>query len=165
LKSIALTKGYHALVDDDDFDKVNQFKWSAYEDPKGDGTLYNVYARRNIKPEHGNRTKQFLHRFILGVVDPTVKVDHTDRDGLNCGKENLRIATVSQNQGNRIKSVGTSSQYKGVSWVGHIHKWRARIKVNNTLIHLGCSNSEIKCALMYDEAAVKHFGEFALCNF
>src|SRR5580658_2281017 len=104
MKIVKLTKGYEAVVDDEDFLRVSQFKWHVAEIKRRDGSVRNVYARRST----GKYTNQLLHRFILGIDDPTIEVDHRDNYGLNCRRGNLRVATGSQNYGNSRRRLGTS---------------------------------------------------------
>jgi hypothetical protein len=88
VKTIELTKGYVALVDDEDYDRVNQFNWYA-----NDSDLPVVYAERKIRTDSGEQTSITMQRFILGVTDPEMQVDHRDRNGLNNQKYNLTPAT------------------------------------------------------------------------
>ncbi len=104
---------------------------------------------------------QRLHRFLLGLTDPKIIVDHEDRNGLNNQRGNLRVATKSQNEANSCKQHGTTSRFKGVSWNKRGGKWEAQIAHR----HLGCFADEMSAALAYDTAARKHFGEFCNCNF
>lgn len=60
-KKIYLTQGYVALVDDEDYERVSQFKWYA---SIGGGL---VYAKHHIFKK-GKRTTEFLHRYILNVT-------------------------------------------------------------------------------------------------
>lgn len=78
MKEIPLTRGYVAVVDDEDYALVSQFEWH----PKIDG--------ESICAVHGSQTQQLMHRLILGV-DPTVIVIHKDRNGLNNRRSNLHI--------------------------------------------------------------------------
>ncbi len=142
-----------ALVDDEDYERVCQHKWHAVEDNNGV-----VYAAT-----YALRTR--LHRFILGITDPKLQVDHEDHNGLNCQKNNLRRCSYGQNQSNRKKKNNCSSRYKGVYRVKRSNRWHAQIRVNYKSIHLGYFPSERGAALAYDTAALKYFGEFALCNF
>jgi AP2 domain len=158
VKTIQLTQGFVALIDDADFERVSAHKWSATK------TKTNVYGIRKIRRGDRNTTSQLLHRFIMGVTNPKLDVDHEDHDGLNCQRYNLRVATRTQNNANRLKSVG-ASQYKGVSWDTSRRKWRGCITLNGRTKHVGRFADEISAALAYDAAARAHFGEFALCNF
>lgn len=91
----------------------------------------------------------------------SLDVDHVNgvQDTLN-----LRLATPSQNQGNRKKSRSKYSEFKGVTWDQSRNKWKAHIMVNKKTINIGRFDSEIEAAIAYNSAAVKHFGEFAHLN-
>lgn len=93
--------------------------------------------------------------------DPMCGVDHINGNGLDNRRVNLRLATSLQNQGNSRKRRNASSYYKGVSWYKPLKKWRAQIKVDKHVIHLGYFVSEEEAAIVYQEAAIAHFGEFA----
>jgi len=158
MKTIALTQGFVALVDDDDYDRVSAFKWTASK------TKDTVYAVRKVKTASGRTTSQLLHRFITGVTSPRVQVDHRDHNGLNNQRDNLRPGVCGENCGNRKKSRG-ASQYKGVSWDSGRGLWLAFITVHNTSRFLGRFHDERDAALAYDTAARASFGEFANTNF
>lgn len=149
MKKIALTgmygNGKFAIVDDDDFDRVNKFKWY----------LSGKYPAKSlgVRP---NRTKIYLHTFIMNTPKGMV-TDHINGDELDARKSNLRICTVSQNTMNSKKSKNTSSKYKGVC---RINPWRAYIGRRI----LGHFSSEIEAAKAYNEAAIKEYGEYAKLN-
>jgi len=83
-----------------------------------------------------------MHRFIMGVTDSKIQVDHKDRNAtLDNREENLRIATHAQNQRNVGPNVRNRSGFKGVSWDKAAGKWRTRIQFNGKQIHLGLFNS------------------------
>jgi hypothetical protein len=92
-------------------------------------------------------------------------VDHINHDKSDSRTKNLRIATISQNGGNRLKQRGASSKYKGVSWHKLNSKWQCAIMVHKKAKHLGYFNSEIEAAKAYDEAALKYFKDYAYLNF
>jgi len=157
LKRIPLTQGKFALVDDANFEAVNQFNWYAFKNRRG------WYASRTITVSPGHRKNLYLHQVILPGIP---QIDHRDGDGLNCQRHNLRPATHTQNQwGFKRKRVGASSRFRGVNWKARNRKWQARIRVNQQLFYLGLFDSEIKAAIVYDVAAKKFFGDFASPNF
>ena len=158
MKTISLTQGFVALVDDADYDRVSAFKWSATK------TKTNVYGVHKVRTPAGRTTSQLLHRFIMDVTHPRIDVDHEDHDGLNCQRRNLRACVRGENNGNKRKSRG-ASQYKGVSWDSSRRLWRAFVTVHNTSKFLGRFQDEREAALAYDAAARAAFGEFANCNF
>jgi AP2 domain len=158
MRTIPLTQGFVALVDDADFLGVSRFKWFADVKPK------TVYAIRAVRKDDGTKTSQYLHRLIMGVTDPKVQIDHEDHNGLNCQRYNLRPATNQQNTHN-ARSHGGTSAYKGVTWDRAKGKWRARFSVEGKRRSLGYFDSEVDAALVYDTAAREHYGNFAYTNF
>jgi hypothetical protein len=157
MKTIPLTQGFVALVDDAVYDRVSAHKWSATK------TKNNVYGIRKLTTPGGRSTSQLLHRFIMEVTDRRIDVDHEDHNGLNCQRYNLRRCVRAENDGNRRKTRG-SSQFKGVSWSKDKGRWRACIRIERT-VHLGYFEDEVQAALAYDAAARTRFGVMANCNF
>jgi len=155
-KEIPLTRGKVALVDAEDYEWLSQFNWYAAQLRPG---LF--YAMRNDYVG-GTSRSVYLHRLVMRAKRGQY-VDHTNGDGLDNRRENLRFCTNAQNLQNQHRTSG-SSPYKGVSWSKRARKWTAQIKANR-LIHLGYFNSEKKAALAYDEAARRLFAEFARPNF
>ena len=106
-----------------------------------------------------------MHRQIMNAPKGT-PIDHKDHNGLNNTRENLRLATISENARNCEKTKRpTSSKYKGVCWNKKSKKWQAHIHYNGISIHLGLFDSEEDAAKAYDEAAKIYHGEFAVLNF
>jgi hypothetical protein len=90
----------------------------------------------------------------------TVMIDHRDGDPSNNRWDNLRPATVSQNNANRRPNRNNKSGFKGV--VRHrIGRWCARIKKNGRRYHLGSFATPEEAHAAYVAAARKLFGEFA----
>lgn len=87
MRRIKLTKGKFALVDDEDFERVNALKW--YASLESRGTKW--YAVR-----HDKNGKMRMHRFVMGLpngkIDPRV-VDHLNHKSLDNRKCNLEITT------------------------------------------------------------------------
>jgi hypothetical protein len=151
-RSIALTKGKESVVSDQDYDRLNQHKWFAKQDNKG-----NWYACR-VENEHLIQ----MHREIMNAPDD-MKVDHQDGDGLHNWRENLRVCTNAENSRNRRINKNNTTGYKGVTL--ERGRYRARIKVLYRLIDAGLYDTPIEAAHAYDQAARKHHGPFARLNF
>jgi len=138
------------LIDDDDFEKINKFKW---------------YISRSAKDKYyiANRNGQRLHRLITDCQDG-MEVDHINGNTFDNRKVNLRICSRSENSMNRKKSNNKSSIYKGVSLYKRDMNWVSYIKINGKKISLGYFETEKEAAFAYNTAAIKYFGEFALLN-
>jgi hypothetical protein len=95
---------------------------------------------------------------------PSFDVDHKDLDKSNNRINNLRESTRSQNMANVPPPKNNKSGFKGVCWDKQHGKWRSKICVNYKYITLGVFASKEEAARAYDDAAVKHFGEFARLN-
>ncbi len=168
MKEIPLSQGKVALVDDEDFERVNQYKWCAMKCGK---TFYAV-RNRSIKTCHESGKTQklkrkliLMHRFIMNALDD-VWVDHVNHNGLdNRRSANLRICTPRQNHMNQIPCRGETSKYKGVTWFKRDGLWVAQIYYKGKHFHLGCFTCEIEAAKTYDRRAREMFGPFAYCNF
>lgn len=152
MKEIALTRGYVALVDDDQYERIAACKWYAAVQPNY------VYAARC-----SNKRIVWMHRVILDARLGE-NVDHVDGDGLNNQRSNLRLATRSQNQQNQRKKSPASSRFKGVSWNKGNRKWESNIQHHHVRSHLGSFTSEVDAAKAYDSMAYRLFGEFAKLN-
>lgn len=159
-RRISLTRGKYAIVDDDDFRWIRDYKWYF-----GGGG----YPARGIDAGNDNVITVYMHRLIMKARNEE-KVDHRNGNTLDNRKVNLRMATTSQNGANSRKSGKrsgrtTSSRYKGVCWVSSQKRWRAYITVNKKRHHLGRFTDEKEAAKAYDAVALYHFGEFAMLNF
>lgn len=157
MKLIPLTQGQYAKVDDEDFERFGKFKWFA----NWSSSLDSFYAVRNVRGSNGKQTLLLLHREILGVTNPRIKVDHRNHDTLDCQRYNLRPATNSQNMANR-KGLGknNTSGYRGVCWRKDCNRWQARIGVEGRMINLGFFDNIINASEAYSRANRSYFGEF-----
>lgn len=147
------------LVDDDDFEELNKFKWVIQK------TNDNYYATRSIRVDNTKRMGIQMHRTVMKLKQGDgLIVDHKNHNGLDNRKENLRIVTASQNNQNRRSRKNSTSKYLGVCWFKRDKKWQAAIKTGGKQIKLGFFISEIDAAKAYNQAALKYFKEYANLN-
>ena len=156
MKQVPLTQGYIAIVDDEDFEKIKHHKWSITSNKE----KTHVYARAKIA---GKTIK--LHRYILGLTDKSMVVDHIDHNGLNNTRSNLRVCTLKENQANQKPKKNAASKYRGLAWNKQRLKWQVSIKVNGVQKYLGIYKNEDEAARVYDKHAKIQYGEFAYLNF
>jgi hypothetical protein len=157
-RKIRLTEGKFTLVDQNDFYRLNIFQWFA--EGKGD----RLYAMRPLLSRDKPSRMVRMHRDITNAP-PGILVDHKNGNGLDNRRDNLRLATHTQNMQNRRKLKNTSSKFIGVHFDKHSAQWRARITYKAKKLHLGRFDNEIAAAKAYDAVARKYHGEFARLNF
>jgi len=147
-----LAAGRFAVVDDNDFGYINQFRW-----------FFNgryIY-RRNCTNSSLPKTV-LLHREIMGF--PVGKlVDHEDRNPFNNTKRNLRVCSSSQNNVNRGKINGTINNFKGVNRSGN-GAFKAEIKFGGKQIYIGSFYSELYASYAFDIASLIINEEFSSLN-
>lgn len=145
-KLIPLSNGEFAMVDNEDFDMVKDINWT---------TNNYGYVR--------NASLGMIHRFIMTTPDE-LDIDHINHNKLDNRKNNLRVATRSQNIINTRPRKGTS-KYKGVCWIKNNRKWLGYVNLNGKRFRLGLFTNEVECAKARDRKALELFGDFAYLNF
>lgn len=158
MKSIPLTKNQFAIVDDQDYEYLIQWKWYATMGNAG------YYAKRASR-KSGKQFDVLMARVILGVTDSKIFVDHKNQNTLDNRRENLRICSNAQNTCNRRSAKGSTSKYLGVSFFKKLRKWKAQTQKHGKRIYLGLFDKEEDAAKAYDTAAKQYHGEYANLNF
>lgn len=156
MKTIQLTKGGEAIVDDEDYEELLKTKWCLSS---------TGYAVRGYY-EGGKMYTKSMHRVLMGNPKG-LSVDHINGNRLDNRKENLRVCTHQQNIFNQKVRVNSRSGYRGVifdNYKPRTKKWRATIKCNNTKEYLGHFLTKEEAALAYNAAAIRLFGSYAHLN-
>jgi len=156
MKEIRLTNGGVTLVDDEDFEELNKYKWFSHKEG------HTAYVWRHEYKGFRQYGIVKMHRQILKPSKCEL-IDHKDRNGQNNQRSNIRICTSSQNGMNSFFRIGASI-YKGVSYHSQNKRWRATINLNGKQISLGCYSKPEAAAIAYNKAAVELFGEFVRPN-
>jgi len=154
-RRIPLTRGLFAIVDAADYDELSKYKWYAQWHPR----TKTFYAHRCYGVR--SRSAMSMHRHLMGLKPGDGKCcDHINQDTLDNRRQNLRIASLSQNMANRRRHKTNKCGFKGV-FLSRPGKWRAQIQVNNEPHHLGYFSSPQDAYEAYKRAAYKFFGEYA----
>lgn len=160
MRRIKLHKYGYALVDDEDYEYLNQFKWHL--------TARGYVGRSVWVKGTGKGTTILMHRELL-KVSKGFEVEHADQNRLNNQKSNLRPATRSQNMANvrRVKATNAHSKYKGVSRLTRPNlknQWLAYIKIDYQMIYIGYFKDEKDAAHCYNQFAEQLYDNFACPN-
>lgn len=156
--TILVVSNGHVLVDEADAESLSRHRWFITKAVPG----HRAYAKARI-----DGTFTLMHRLLMRSPAGCT-VDHLNGDTLDNRRANLRIATRSQNAANSCKRVPGHSRYKGVTIDVHTpnrNNVRAILTKNGKWVLNRYFATEVEAAHAYDEAARKHFGEFARLNF
>ncbi len=157
-KSISLTQGKNAVVDDKDFEWLNSRKWHFDNTGYASTTLHlgRVNGKKKIQ-------KVLMHRVIAQTPSGLV-TDHINGDRLDNRSVNLRICTQGENTRNRRLRKGNDTGYHGVSWWKRDANWSSQITINRRNIRIGYFETKEQAALAYNHFASVYHGEFATLN-
>ena len=159
-RRIPLTKGKFAIVDPEDYEHLNIYKWHASKNAS------TYYAKRNLYPKKKSMPGSVsMHRQIMNAP-AGLFIDHINYNGLDNRKANLRFASRTQNNRHTRRTLNPGkSKFKGVSWYNREKRWVVRITANGRTRYVGYFKDEIEAAKAYDHATKKYHREFAALNF
>jgi hypothetical protein len=153
LAYITLCNSERAVIDAADAEWASQFSWSA-----------NCGYAATRLPARDVWVTRKLHRMLLGVIDPSIQVDHIDGNRLNNRRSNLRLCTQKENVRNRGKLPSRRTRFIGVMPRAS-GSFQAYISQDGKRRCLGTFDCEFVAAHVRDLAAVRAHGEFARLNF
>lgn len=159
-KKINVVGGHEAIVDAEDYERVNSKRWWL----KKSGSGRSNYAY-NVQVKNGKQIRTSMHRFILEI--PFVRgfvIDHKNGNGLDNRKKNLRICTLSENAMNSRTPKNNSTGHKGVSFNKNTNKYQVHISFKNKQIFIGQFSNKIYASIAYNTAARIFHGKFAKLN-
>lgn len=155
MKKILLTQGQFAIVDDEDFEELNKFKWHARKDTKS-GDFYSCRNKRvNIDKKYVQ-----MHRQVMEYPKGKM-IDHRNHNTLDNRKCNLRVCTNSQNQMNAKLSKTNKSGVTGVYFSKKVKKWVAQIRADKKQKYVGIFTDKDDAIKARKEAEEKYFKTFA----
>lgn len=150
-REVPLTKGAVALIDDEDWPLVSQFRWAKL----------GKYAVTSVKVPGSKPKMLSMHRLILNTPKG-MWTDHANGDGLDNRRSNIRVCTPSQNAMNRPRVRG-EVPLRGV--VAANGAYRAQIVADATIYILGIFADAEDAGRAYDAASRLVHGEFGHLNF
>jgi hypothetical protein len=156
---LELTRGYRTTIDANMYNLIRPHRWHVMT---SNNKQYAIHTKRiNKDVNHGKNKCIMMHRLIMGVKEYNgTVIDHIDGDGLNNRKSNLRVCTHSENHMNQKVRINSFTGLKGVFYDKRRNYYYSSIIVNSKCIYLGSFESPDMAKKAYDNAAIKHFGEF-----
>lgn len=165
MRTIKLTNGMEAKVDDSDYERLSAYRWYGTEGRRGAW-----YAQRQWdEPLPGGGRKHFVREMQRDVLDPTMVAtrdmisDHRNHDTLDNQSHNLRWKNYRGSVLNRRQFLNNTSGYRGVSWERSSGTWRVAIR-SLGVRYVTHRADLLEAARAYNELARIHHGEEAVLN-
>lgn len=143
--------------DKEDYIKIKDYNW--FKNDQG-------YFLARICSKEGEWKTIRLHRVVMDENRKEIEVDHIHgkESRFDNRKNNLRLATHSQNNINKGNQKNNTSGVRGVNFDKNTQKWRARITKNKINYELGYYNTLEDATKARKEAEEKYFGEWSYDN-
>jgi hypothetical protein len=149
---VALGRGSHVLVDDDDYEAASRWPW----------TMNSKGYPEHRRMEGGRRISLLLGRYLTKCPKNLV-VCYLNLNPLDCRRQNLLVCKKSQQLLNQLERHNASG-FKGV--VKHRRRWSARAwDEHGHKVHIGHFVTPEAAARAYDDFVRQRFGIFARYNF
>lgn len=110
MKIFTMTCGAEVMLDDEDYDRLPKTGWYLSQKKRSDSNQ----DRKTVYAVHDDYGR--MHRWILGITDPKILVDHIDHNGLNNQKSNLRIVSSGINKKNQTIICNNKFHFNGISY-------------------------------------------------
>lgn len=132
MKTIPLSNGGEALVDDSDYEHLKLYRWSNT----------NGYVQGWINKKH-----VLMHRVIMDAPSG-MEVDHINRVRNDNRRSNLRVVTLAENRPCPVRRIG-----KGYQWHAKNQKWQVQFMYNRRMHYVGLYESEDAARCAYELAS------------
>ena len=148
MREIQLSRGNVAIVDNEDYEWLNRWKW-----------YYS--AGYIIRPE--NNTTIYMHRLVMGMLPGLMECDHINGNRADNRKSNLRICNRNQNTWNSPSHVNSTSKCRGVHCASN-GKWHVKIQKDGKRYWCGQYSTEEEAIKVRNKKALELYGEYARLN-
>ena len=151
MMELDLTRGFKAIIDKDDYEKISHLKWHASTTSDGHTYAKNIFKRKSV----------LLHRIIMKAKKGQI-VDHINRDTLDNRKCNLRFVNDSLNNMNQKRRNKKETIYRGVyrySAKLRTKCWVGRIQFKKIVYFLGYFHTDYEAHLAVKNKFIELFGE------
>lgn len=125
MKRIPLTQGKFAIVDDDMYEYLSQWKWHA----KWNNSTKSFYACRTDRSV--GKKNVYMARVIMNTPDGLI-ADHINHDTLNNTRQNLRNVTQSVSKINTRASANNKIGERGIRF--RDGKYIARLEIKKKAV-------------------------------
>lgn len=122
------------------------------------GSLNCGYLQTRIKRK-AYRNHRIIFLYHHGYLPQFI--DHIDGNKLNNSINNLREATLAQNNYNAKKPVSNTSGFKNISWCKNSKKWKVYLHFNNKSKHFGYYHDIDVAKFIAETMRYKYHGQFA----
>jgi hypothetical protein len=143
---------HYALVDKEDYERLNQYSWRLHE--------FRCAIRTTKK--NGKVITIRMHREIMNTPKG-MDTDHINGNPLDNRKVNLRICTHQQNSWNVKKHKDGKYRYKGVAFVAHgkrQKRWISQVYCKGKLYRSKYYLTAEEASNWYQLQAKQLFGEY-----
>lgn len=152
MKKIPLNQGKYAIVDDDNYEELNQYKWTLGRDEARRWFSVAPWKQKSISMQ-----EQIMKPKIGQIVL------HRNGDRLNNRRENLILGTKGMVNLTRGLQSNNTTGYRGVTRYRN-GRFVANIRINKRRVFLGYFDSAEQAAQAYNTAALGAWGELAPLN-
>lgn len=143
MQFVKLTKGFEAIVSDEDFEIISRFNWYA------DVNQWTVYAKNDLI-----QGRPRMHTFIMKPEQGFI-THHMDNNGLNNQRTNLENITQAEHaRKSKLRRNKMGSLYRGVSQRPS-GRFTAEIWRDYKKFYLGDFDTEQEAAIAYIKASHK----------
>jgi hypothetical protein len=155
---------FEVYIDAEDLHIIDELDYKVHVRKFKDYRSYYAMITVYLTNEAGKKPNKYLllHRLIMNVKNPRIKVDHINHNTLDNRKTNLRLCSNSNNNRNRErKNSNNKSGYRNVCWLKKYNKWCDQLQINGKNTILGKFDDVDEAGTFAEQMRQKYYGEYA----